>query len=108
MNSYMLQLESLADRVQRGDSAAAADLRRRLTPGMVYKVREVLRAGQGVSSLERRILAEASRALADNPDHSSQDEALVRQIAQRLCDTLGHVRAPLAAGTCCLGETVRV
>jgi hypothetical protein len=107
MNSYMLQLESLADRVRRGDSAAVADLRQRLAPGMVYKVREVLRAGYGVSSLERRILAEAERALADNPDRSPQDEGLVHQIAQRLCDTLGRVRTPAAAATCCLSETIR-
>ena len=106
MKSDMRQLENLADRARRGDSEAAADLRERLAPRMIHLVRQALRSGQAVFSIDRRILTEARRSLTDNPQQSPPDERLVQEIALRLCDDLGRVSAPAAPLTCCLGETI--
>src|SRR5262249_46014090 len=113
MNSDMRLLESLANRVQHGEREAAARLSQLVAPHMVYIVRRALRRGSGASVLDRRILAEAERALADDPDRPGPgedlDEGLVRQIAQRLCDRLAREGdQPPAALTRCLGETVLV
>ena len=109
MNSDLRQLMSLAERVRRGDSAAAANLREQLGPRMVHFVRQALRCDQDVFFLDRHpILAEARRTLADNPHQSPRDEGLVHQVAQRLCDSLGCDKEPAATPNYCPGDTVRV
>jgi len=104
----MRQLRILANRAGRGEQEAADQLRQLLAPQMVTIVRRALRVGQGVSALERRILAEAERVQADNPDRPLQGENLVQQVAQRVCDGLVRGGGQAASLTRCLGETAVV
>ncbi len=112
MNEFS-HLDNLAARVRQGEQEAADRLHELIAPQMVHLVRRALRHGAGTSPLDQRILAEARQTLADNPDgapalagHPPEGEALVRQVAQRLCDNLLR-RAPQAgAPTRCLVDTV--
>ena len=113
MTSNFSHLNSLATRVRQGERTAANHLHQLIAPQMVYLVRRALRHGASSSPLDQRILAEARRALADNPDgipaavgNPPDREGLVREVAQRLCDNL-LLRAPQAgAPTYCLTDTV--
>ena len=106
MNEFS-HLDNLAARVRQGEREAAVRLHQLLAPQMVRLVRRALRHGAASSPLDQRILAEARRALADNPDQRPPEgEVLVRQVAQRLCDNLLR-RAPQAgAPTRCLVDTI--
>jgi len=106
MNDFS-HLDNLAARVRQGEWEAADRLHQLIAPQMVHLVRRALRHGAGSSPLDQRILAEARQTLADNPDQRPPEgEALVRQVAQRLCDNLLR-RAPRAgAPTRCLANTV--
>lgn len=108
MNDYSQRIDTLNAQANRGDQKAAADLRQTLAPQMVYMVRRTLRLGHGSTALERRILAEARRLRANDPDCLSQEESLVWQIVQRLCHRVVRTPGQAALQTRCLGETVVV
>ncbi|MBI1916876.1 MAG: hypothetical protein HYS12_19385 [Planctomycetes bacterium] len=107
MNDFS-HLDNLAARVRQGEREAANRLHQLLAPQMVRLVRRALRQGAGSSPLDERILAEAQRALEDNPDQRPPEgEALIRQVAQRLCDNLLRRATQPGAPTRCLVDTVR-
>ena len=74
---------TLADRAEVGDSNAQGELRRKLEPEIVRMVRRVVRNGAGQSSVDRCILAEASRVGLDaRAAASAEGEHLIRKVAQ--------------------------
>src|SRR5262249_30191754 len=75
----------LAAQTATGDASAPQEMRRQLEPAMVHMVRRVLQGGAGVSSIERRIRAEARRLGLDADRASRPDsQPLVRAVARAI------------------------
>jgi hypothetical protein len=83
-------LQTLADRVQRGDSKAASELGQRLERSLGPIVRRALRGG-GTSALGERIQTLARRAAADD---EPETDGLVDRVSGSLCArVVGRLRA---------------
>ncbi len=89
MSGKECDLDTLAARVGRGDSAAAAELRRQLVPHLTRLVRLTLREGAGCPTLDPCILAEVRRAVGPGGAYAAADHAhLVDRVARRLCQSV--------------------
>jgi hypothetical protein len=83
MNRSKNVFAMLADRAEEGDSSARGELSRQLEPELVHIVRRVIQSGAGLSSMDRRILAEARRVGLDAVVARSEDgELLIRKVAR--------------------------
>jgi hypothetical protein len=83
----MNSLQSLAQRVKRGDRVAALRLRDQLEQQMPYIVRRVIRTEAMTTDLEQRIWAEVDQ-LSDAGHEAVDREWLVEQVTQRICESM--------------------
>ena len=89
MSTNPTHWNTLAARARHGEYEAAAQLRDELAPQMTRLVRRTLRSGTTHSPLDRQILSEADRTLADHPECRGRDcEEMVQLVTQRLCARL--------------------
>ena len=98
---------ALALQAGAGDPSAKAQLGRELEPQLMRIVRRVVLHGGSVSSLDRRILAEAEKIGLDADGAASSDgEFLVRQVARSVCSLVLSRVKPAARERCALKDTV--
>src|SRR5438874_1133281 len=102
MSGEECDLETLAARVREGDRAAAAELRRRLVPQLVWLLRRALRQGGGGPPLAHGLCEEVCRALDRGAGEAPDAERLIGRLARQLCRSILEGLEPSPAG-----ETVR-
>jgi hypothetical protein len=78
-------LRELALRVNRGDSAAAAEFVQIVEPQVVRMVRRAVRTGNSASALARRIIAETVHLMFREAGPAVDQDALIAEITRRIC-----------------------
>lgn len=89
MQPESLSLQTLADRVSRGDPDATTTLWRQLHVNVSHFVRRVLRGRSGPPLLVPHIRAELRRLVADDTALTPWEETyVIQQVAGRICDSV--------------------
>lgn len=81
-------LSELVRQIQKGDHAAEAQFRGALEPQLVRIVRRALCAGSSTTQLDHRILAETHLVFWELHSEPQAREAVIRQVALRLCRSI--------------------
>ncbi len=87
----------MVQQIQEGDRVAEARFRGALEPELIRIVRRALNSGNGTTHLDQRILAEAHLVFWELHAEPQAREAVIRQVAWRLCrNILERLQAPPA------------
>lgn len=105
MRETAKRLCDLAERVGRGDGAAAGLLVGELEPRLVFIVRRIMRTRAPTSVLAERILSEAGRLTGDNGVGS---EELIAKVARNISVALVDRLRGNADGWATLRDTLRL
>lgn len=87
MQEEAMRLCDLAQRVGRGDGAAAGLLVGKLEPHLIFIVRRVIRTRAPTSILAERILSEAGRLTSERPTVAESEELII-EVTRNICVAL--------------------
>lgn len=107
MREEAKRLFDLAERVGRGDGAAAGLLIQELEPRLTFIVRRVMRTRAPTSVLAERILSEAGRLTCESLA-GPESEELIAQITHNICMALIDRLREDAEGWSTLRDTLRL